>query len=102
MEEEKIFREKKTNCRPPALCRRGRDGFLPPSTANYCHILNLCMRNLGEKKFSGINTKTEKTRDGMRIWNNALSYTPGKSSWCIGKNKVAVTVCLIGSLDTIY
>jgi len=31
----------KTNCTPPVLCRRGRDEFLPPSTANYCYILNL-------------------------------------------------------------
>jgi len=32
---------RKTNYRPPVLCRRDRDGILPPFTANYCHILNL-------------------------------------------------------------
>lgn len=55
-----------------------------------------------EKKFSGSNTKGRENPRWLRIWNNALSYSPGKSSLCIGKNKVAVTVCLIGSLDTIY
>jgi len=45
---------RKTNCTPPALCRRGRDGFLPPSTANQLLYFKFMNEKFRERKSSPV------------------------------------------------
>jgi len=84
---ENIRREKKTNCRPPVLRRRGRDGFLPPSTANYCHILNLWMKNLGRKSFPVLIQKQRKTRDGCVYGTTHWAIRRGNLAGALGRTR---------------
>jgi len=83
---------RKTNCTPPVLCRRGRDGGVSPSIYRQLLLYFKFMNEKfgeGKKKVFRFSYKSREKPRWLRIWNNALSYSPGKSSGCIGKDKVA-------------